>query len=67
MMKKAVIPFAILLLTACASKTPQQMSPRELAKCAWNGNTACQTELQHRLQVRRGAVSAPAAASTETH
>ncbi|EOC1279317.1 hypothetical protein ACI1BE_002896 [Cronobacter turicensis] len=57
-MKKIIITLTIVLLVACTSKAPQQMSPRELAKCAWKGNTDCQAELQHRLQVKRGTVPA---------
>ncbi|EOC1346539.1 hypothetical protein ACI093_001593 [Cronobacter turicensis] len=57
-MKKIIIPLTIVLLAACASKAPQQMSRRELAKCAWKGNADCQAEFQHRLQVKRGTVPA---------
>jgi len=53
MLKKAIFFMVILLMVGCASKPPQQMSPRELAKCAWNGNVDCKTELQHRLQARQ--------------
>jgi hypothetical protein len=56
-MKKMIFPLTIGLLAACASKTPQKMSGRERAKCAWNGNAACKTELQHRMQMRQSSTS----------
>ncbi|EKT1334681.1 hypothetical protein QDW80_003833 [Salmonella enterica] len=62
MMKKALIPLALLLLAGCASKSPQQMNGRELARCAWKGNADCKTELQHRLQARQE--TAPATTTT---
>lgn len=65
-MKKILFPLALLLLAGCASKSPQQMNGRELARCAWKGNADCKTELQHRLQMKQGtptAASSPAPAA----
>jgi len=64
MMKKVLPPLVLLLLAGCAAKSPQQMSPRELAKCAWNGNADCKTELQHRVQARQGTAPATTPATT---
>ncbi|EOH0855379.1 hypothetical protein ACLKT3_005100 [Salmonella enterica subsp. enterica serovar 50:k:e,n,x,z15] len=65
-MKKILFPLVLLLLAGCASKSPQQMNGRELARCAWKGNADCKTELQHRLQTKQSTqpisgASAPAA------
>jgi uncharacterized lipoprotein len=52
-MKKRILLISVVcLLAACSTNSPQQMSGRQLAKCAYKGDAACQTELQKRIQAR---------------